>query len=354
MECGKKIASLRKSHNMTQEELGKVLNVTYQAVSKWERNESLPDFEMMSRIAKFFMVPLSYFTDEEQPEPSSAPANATSAPAPEKVGMCTQCGKMLTKDEVAQMEPKILCKSCLERNKAAAATQAALEESRIRASKAQAIAEQRGSGINASLIISTIVAVVFYIIFTVVCFNNKFEDDGEGYGVILFLFPIVIFGAIHSFCSFIGELKSDYDDGTEGYTRNLSLVFAGIFAAVNFACFLSLYISRNESFYMIMLVLSVILSFTFVSQFLWGGVVNSIFTAGGFTFKLPGFIFTLTVDSILWMIITKLILGLIAIVVYLVTTIVVALVAILASAITFIPSIIAKSAMDKKVERENR
>lgn len=352
MEYGKKIASLRKSHNMTQEELGKVLNVTYQAVSKWERDESLPDFEMMSRIAKFFMVPLSYFTDEEQPETASA--TPTPTPAPEKVGMCTQCGKMLTEDEVAQMEPKILCKSCLERNKAAAATQAALEESRIRAQKDRAIAEQRGSGINASLIISTIIAVVFYIIFTVVCFNNKFEDDGEGYGVMLFFIPLAIFGAVHSFCSFIGELKSDYDDGTEGYTRNISLVFAGIFAAVNLACFLSLYISKNESFYMIMLVVSVIASFTFVSQFLWGGVVNSIFTAGGFTFKLPGFIFTLTVDSIIWMIVTKLFLGLIAIAVYLVTTIVVALFAIFASVITFIPSIIAKSTADKQVENENR
>ena len=354
MEYGKKIASLRKSHNMTQEDLGKVLNVTYQAVSKWERDESLPDFEMMSRIAKFFMVPLTYFTDEEeQPEKTTAATTSPSASS-DIVGMCTQCGKMLKKDEVAQMEPKIICKSCLERNKAAAATQAALEESRIRAAKNRAIAEQRGSGINASLIVSTLVAIVFYIIFTVVCFKDDFEETGEGYGVMLFLFPIVIFGMIHSFCSFIGELKSDYDDGTEGYTRNLSLIFAGIFAAVNFTCFISLYISRHESFYMIMLVLSTILSFTFVSQFLWGGVVNSIFTAGGFTFKLPGFIFTLTVDSILWMIITKLFLGLIAIAVYLFTTIVVALFAIIASAITFIPSLIAKSAMDKKVEWENR
>ena len=353
MEYGKKIASLRKSRNMTQEELGKVLSVTYQAVSKWERDESIPDFEMMSRIAKFFGVPLSYFTDEAPAAvPETAPAAAPEQP--NQVGVCTQCGKMLTKDEVAQMEPKILCKSCVERNKAEAEKARAELAFKEQRRKEKAIEEQRGHGVDPSLIVSTIVAIVFYIIFTVVCFNNKFEDDGEGYGVMLFLFPIIIFGMIHSFCSFIGELKDSFDDGPEHYTRNLSLIVAGIFAVINLICFLSLYISRHESFYMIMLVLSVISSFTFVSQFLWGGVVNSIFTAGGFTFKLPGFIFTLTVDSILWMIITKFFLGIIAIVVYLVTTIVVALFAIIASLITFIPSIIAKSALDKKAEYDNR
>ena len=348
MECGKKIDQLRKSNNMTQEDLGKVLNVTYQAVSKWERDESLPDFEMMSRIAKFFMVPLSYFTDEEEiPQPQAQPV----VEKPDVVGMCTQCGKMLTKEEVAQMEPKILCKSCLERNNAEAEKARADLAFKERMRKDRAIAEQRGSGINKSLVISTIVAIVFYIIFTVVCFSNDFD---ESYGISLFLLPLVIFGAIHSFCSFIAELKSYSDDGTEGYTRNLSLVIAGIFAAINLICFLSLYISRSETFYMIMLVVSVIFSFTFVSQFLWGGVINAIFTAGGFTFKLPGFIITLTVDSILWMIITKFFLTLIAIAVYLITTIVVALFALIASVITFIPSIITKSALDKKVERENR
>ena len=102
MEYGKKIAQLRKSNTMTQEDLGKVLNVTYQAVSTWERDESLPDLEMMSRIAKFFKVPLSYFTDEQEVEA------ATPTPSSDIVGMCTQCGKMLKKEEVAETEPKII------------------------------------------------------------------------------------------------------------------------------------------------------------------------------------------------------------------------------------------------------
>ncbi len=40
---GEKILSLRKERNMSQEELALKTNVTRQAISKWERNEGLPD-----------------------------------------------------------------------------------------------------------------------------------------------------------------------------------------------------------------------------------------------------------------------------------------------------------------------
>ena len=74
MNYGEKIAALRKKNDMTQAQLGDALNVTYQAVSKWERDETHPDFETMSKIAKLFRVPLSYF--EEDNEPSSDSENA--------------------------------------------------------------------------------------------------------------------------------------------------------------------------------------------------------------------------------------------------------------------------------------
>ncbi len=63
MNCGEKIADLRKKRGMTQDELGKAMNVSYQAVSKWERDESQPDFETMTKIANLFGVPLGYFAD---------------------------------------------------------------------------------------------------------------------------------------------------------------------------------------------------------------------------------------------------------------------------------------------------
>ena len=58
MNVANKIVKLRKAKGMTQSDLGKELNVTYQAVSKWERDESQPDFDTICKIAKIFGVPI--------------------------------------------------------------------------------------------------------------------------------------------------------------------------------------------------------------------------------------------------------------------------------------------------------
>lgn len=60
-QYGKVISKLRKENNMTQAELGAKLNVTYQAVSKWENDQSQPDFATMVEMAKLFNVPLNIF-----------------------------------------------------------------------------------------------------------------------------------------------------------------------------------------------------------------------------------------------------------------------------------------------------
>ena len=56
MNIGKTIAELRKANNMTQSEVADILGVSYQAVSKWERNESLPDITLLPQIADLFHV----------------------------------------------------------------------------------------------------------------------------------------------------------------------------------------------------------------------------------------------------------------------------------------------------------
>ncbi len=50
MELGKNIAALRRERGLTQEQLGQMLNVSGQAVSKWE-NGGTPDAEMLPSIA---------------------------------------------------------------------------------------------------------------------------------------------------------------------------------------------------------------------------------------------------------------------------------------------------------------
>ncbi len=45
MNLGENIRNLRKGHNLSQEELAEKINVSRQAVSKWESNLSYPDLD---------------------------------------------------------------------------------------------------------------------------------------------------------------------------------------------------------------------------------------------------------------------------------------------------------------------
>ncbi len=53
---GETLKKLRKEKELTQEVLAEFLGVSFQAVSKWERNESYPDLSMLPVIAAFFGV----------------------------------------------------------------------------------------------------------------------------------------------------------------------------------------------------------------------------------------------------------------------------------------------------------
>lgn len=55
-EFGKSILSLRQNANMTQEELALRMGVTPQAISKWERGQSLPDLSIFTELCKALNV----------------------------------------------------------------------------------------------------------------------------------------------------------------------------------------------------------------------------------------------------------------------------------------------------------
>ena len=56
MEIHKRIQALRKEHSLSQEELANQLQVSRQAVSKWERGESKPEVDNIVTMAKIFGV----------------------------------------------------------------------------------------------------------------------------------------------------------------------------------------------------------------------------------------------------------------------------------------------------------
>ena len=61
---GNKIAEARKSKNMSQAQLAEQLFISAQAVGKWERGESIPDFITMNRLAGILGVDLNYFSED--------------------------------------------------------------------------------------------------------------------------------------------------------------------------------------------------------------------------------------------------------------------------------------------------
>lgn len=56
LKLGEKIKSLRKQKNISQEVFANYLGVSFQAVSKWENGNTMPDVTMIPAIASFFGV----------------------------------------------------------------------------------------------------------------------------------------------------------------------------------------------------------------------------------------------------------------------------------------------------------
>lgn len=65
-DIGKKILSYRKRNNMTQVDLADRLGITYQAVSSWERGNSMPDIEKIPEIASLFHITIDELIGESK------------------------------------------------------------------------------------------------------------------------------------------------------------------------------------------------------------------------------------------------------------------------------------------------
>lgn len=65
MNFGEIIRTFRLKNNLTQEELAGMLSVSSQAVSKWERNESMPDTTMLPAIADALGISLDRLFDRK-------------------------------------------------------------------------------------------------------------------------------------------------------------------------------------------------------------------------------------------------------------------------------------------------
>ena len=54
-----KLKKLRKEQNLTQEQLAEKLNVSRQAITKWETSDGTPDIENLKQISNFFNISIN-------------------------------------------------------------------------------------------------------------------------------------------------------------------------------------------------------------------------------------------------------------------------------------------------------
>ncbi len=278
MEYGEKIAALRKARGMTQAELGNALNVTYQAVSKWERDESQPDFATMSKMAKLFGVPLGYFEDDFD---ESVYGQESDSSAGDMLGVCTKCGKVVNSGDEATTSPAIICKDCAERIRQTEIRKRKEIEKSKEEERRKKEAEQtfhRASfrkKRNVGFIVGGVVAAVFLVLLII-------------------------------------ALSTPSDSQTNGTTGDT--VLGGI--------------------------VMIVFGFTFASQLVWGGAVRSVCLTGGKIVGMPGVIFTLDIDGCIFLIGMKILFALLKFLIFIISALFFVIVAFLMSPFTFVPCLI--------------
>lgn len=82
MNFGERISRLRKNRGMTQRELADALNISRAALSHYENNRRLPDYDMLRRISELLGVRMSELMEDA---PAADSSGAETAP-PEESG----------------------------------------------------------------------------------------------------------------------------------------------------------------------------------------------------------------------------------------------------------------------------
>ncbi len=74
MTLNEKIAQLRKAESLSQEALAEKINVSRQAVSRWESGTAMPDASNILQLSKLFRVSADYLLNDEYEKADNAAA----------------------------------------------------------------------------------------------------------------------------------------------------------------------------------------------------------------------------------------------------------------------------------------
>lgn len=92
MDLGERLFELRKAKNLTQDDMAEKLNVTRQTVSKWETNQSTPDFDKIMPLCELFEIGVEELLTGKKPAEKQEKKEE----------------KVLTKQEVKEKSAKVV------------------------------------------------------------------------------------------------------------------------------------------------------------------------------------------------------------------------------------------------------
>ena len=79
MKLSDKLIALRKENGWSQEDFAEKVDVSRQAISRWENGTALPDAQNLLRISKLFNVSADYLLNDDQEDKMDIPGGETAA-----------------------------------------------------------------------------------------------------------------------------------------------------------------------------------------------------------------------------------------------------------------------------------
>ena len=70
MTLGQKLKEIRKRFGLSQESLAEIMNVSRQAITKWESDDGLPDVSNLQALSKVFNLTVDYLLDNDNSLPA--------------------------------------------------------------------------------------------------------------------------------------------------------------------------------------------------------------------------------------------------------------------------------------------
>ena len=70
MTLGQKLKEIRKRFSLSQEQLAEIMNVSRQAITKWENDGGLPEVSNLQELSKVFGITVDYLLNDENGLPA--------------------------------------------------------------------------------------------------------------------------------------------------------------------------------------------------------------------------------------------------------------------------------------------